>query len=563
MLWFPGSVRFHSTNAVFFSRLKSGWSAALWLCSIILPVLQSFAAEDPAMAQQILRGRILYLQKCILCHQSAGQGTPGVFPPLAKSDFLMADPERSIRAICEGLSGRIVVNGAAYNNYMPPVALNDAQVADVLTFVRNSWGNQGAAITAEQVGKVRAKTQYPTYEALVAANSYAPLPTPPAGFGIREVVQLPNMGVRMVADAQGRLIYTLCANGDVWRVDLVRTNIKQILAGTSYLDPALGDPTSVGLALDSQKRFYLTVNQRDETVNPVQNRVTIFRTTSVKEGDPAQPKPWFTTNYPWGVGPFNHGVGHVAIGPDGKLYVSSGSRTDGNEPGKDPKYARVGEVEITAGIWRLDPETESPRLELFSRGLRNAYGFCWTETGEMFATDNGPDAHAPEELNRIQEGRHYGFPFQFSDWNKRPYPHTPKAPKGQQFVRPVINLGPAAGAEAGPISTFDPHSSPAGIVFAGAGAPAAVRGSLLVTRFGNLLATPRDVGFDLLKVTLTPGKDGKESARVETLLAPLARPIDVVIAGGGKIYILEFSRSTTFKGSLGLPGRILELAPKL
>ena len=82
---------------------------------------------------------------------------PGVFPPLAKSDYLMADKDHSILGVTKGLSGPIKVNGVDYNGVMPPVMLNDEQIASVLTYVRNSWGNQGDAVTVEDVKRVRAE----------------------------------------------------------------------------------------------------------------------------------------------------------------------------------------------------------------------------------------------------------------------------------------------------------------------------------------------------------------------------------------------------------------------
>jgi nitrite reductase (NO-forming) len=94
---------------------------------------------------------------CSTCHQLEGQGLASVFPPLAKSDYLMADPERAINTVLKGLSGPIEVNGQKYDNVMPPLAnLTDHEIADVLTFVRNSFGNQGDPITTEQVARARA-----------------------------------------------------------------------------------------------------------------------------------------------------------------------------------------------------------------------------------------------------------------------------------------------------------------------------------------------------------------------------------------------------------------------
>ncbi len=103
------------------------------------------------------KGKRVYSQTCFACHQLTGDGMPGVFPPLAKSDFLTADKDRSIRAVVKGLSGPIKVNGTDYNGVMPPVLLNDEQVAQVLTYVRNSWGNAGDVVTPDEVRKVRAE----------------------------------------------------------------------------------------------------------------------------------------------------------------------------------------------------------------------------------------------------------------------------------------------------------------------------------------------------------------------------------------------------------------------
>jgi nitrite reductase (NO-forming) len=107
--------------------------------------------------QQMENGRKVYLKSCFVCHQPDGKGLPGVFPPLAKSDYLMADKERSIRIIIAGQSGEIIVNGQRYNGIMPPVPINDQQVADVLTYIRNSWGNSGSPVTVDEVRRVRAE----------------------------------------------------------------------------------------------------------------------------------------------------------------------------------------------------------------------------------------------------------------------------------------------------------------------------------------------------------------------------------------------------------------------
>ena len=120
-------------------------------------------AGDPkiaAISKEIVmeKGQRVYMQTCFACHQPGGMGLPGVFPPLAKSDYLMADKARAIRGVIKGQSGEMMVNGVKYNGVMPPVLLTDEQIAHVLTFIRNSWGNEGDLVTVEEVKKVHAES---------------------------------------------------------------------------------------------------------------------------------------------------------------------------------------------------------------------------------------------------------------------------------------------------------------------------------------------------------------------------------------------------------------------
>ncbi|MDB6020182.1 MAG: Copper oxidase [Pedosphaera sp.] len=518
------------------------------------------AATNAVTKEQMDRGSQLYANYCYLCHQPGGQGIPQVFPPLAKSDFLAADKERSIRILITGLNGAITVRSNVYNGVMPPAPYDAQQLSDVLTFVHNSFGNSNGPVTLQQVEKVRAQLSASGFVA--EQCPYAPLPPAPEGFTLREVVRMPNHPTRMASDGQGRVLYILCENGDVWHVDLPGGALRRVLSGEDYASPQGGHVTCVGLMLDAQHRLYIVVNYLRELQPYVTDEVTIYRTTAERDGDPAEPRPWLQTSYPWGVGPFNHSVGNIAAGPDGFVYVTSGARTDDNEPGEDTRYSKQGETPITSCFWRLDPRAEKPEIEIFARGVRNPYGFCWNNRGEMFATENGPNADAPEELNQIKRGGHYGFPYQFSNWTNKPYAYTPDAPPGLKITLPIANFGPAAGGSAEkPLFTFDPHSSPGGIVYLGDDFPAGYRGTFLATRFGNLLKCSPDVGFDLLQIKLTKNKAGIYESHVKQLLFPLARPIDVHLAGKGKIYICEYTRVLDNSGLVPMmPGRVLELA---
>ena len=111
---------------------------------------------------QIAAGKTLFNGTCSVCHQPTGLGIPMVFPPLAKSDFLMADKLRSVAIALNGLQGEVVVNGVKYNSVMPPMSnLTDDAIANILTYVRNSFGNVGEAVTAVEVSKVRATSARP------------------------------------------------------------------------------------------------------------------------------------------------------------------------------------------------------------------------------------------------------------------------------------------------------------------------------------------------------------------------------------------------------------------
>ncbi|WP_348798460.1 copper-containing nitrite reductase [Flavobacterium adhaerens] len=110
-----------------------------------------------SLPEQIKAGKAIYGTTCFACHQSEGQGVPNAFPPLAKSDYLNADPNRAIHTVIRGLSGEITVNGKKINSVMPSQNLSDEEVADVLTYVYNSWGNSKKVITPAMVKAERGK----------------------------------------------------------------------------------------------------------------------------------------------------------------------------------------------------------------------------------------------------------------------------------------------------------------------------------------------------------------------------------------------------------------------
>jgi mono/diheme cytochrome c family protein len=102
-------------------------------------------------SQDVNKGKTVYTKTCIACHQATGAGIPGAFPPLAKSDYLNADVNRAIKQVIKGSNIPMTVNGKKYTTAMPPQALSDQQVADVLTYVYANWGNTKKVVTLAMV----------------------------------------------------------------------------------------------------------------------------------------------------------------------------------------------------------------------------------------------------------------------------------------------------------------------------------------------------------------------------------------------------------------------------
>jgi len=118
------------------------------------------ASDGRAMSKQerMAAGAEVYNAICIACHQSNGMGVDGAFPPLAGSDYLMSDPTRAIGTIINGLQGPVTVNGVEFNGVMPPQpSLSDDDIANVLTYALNSWGNASKAVEPAEVAAVRGR----------------------------------------------------------------------------------------------------------------------------------------------------------------------------------------------------------------------------------------------------------------------------------------------------------------------------------------------------------------------------------------------------------------------
>jgi len=113
-------------------------------------------------AERIAIGRRLFTSICAACHQPTGLGRPNMFPPLAGSDYLNADKNRAIQVVIFGRQGAVVVNGMKFNNNMPSFPLTDQDIANVLTFVYNSFGNSGLEVSPEEVKILRSQPPAPS-----------------------------------------------------------------------------------------------------------------------------------------------------------------------------------------------------------------------------------------------------------------------------------------------------------------------------------------------------------------------------------------------------------------
>ena len=115
------------------------------------------APKAVTLAERISAGKTIYAKTCFACHQEKGEGIANAFPPLAASDYLNENVDRTIEIVLQGKTGEIVVNGKKYNSVMTAQTLNDEEIAHVLTYVYNSWGNSKKDVTPDMVSKIRAK----------------------------------------------------------------------------------------------------------------------------------------------------------------------------------------------------------------------------------------------------------------------------------------------------------------------------------------------------------------------------------------------------------------------
>jgi len=250
----------------------------------------------------------------------------------------------------------------------------------------------------------------------------------------------------------------------------------------------------------------------------------------------------------------NHWTRTLRVGPDGYLYLSVGSSCNVCEE-EDPRRAAILR-------YRLDGSGET----IYASGLRNSVGFDWhPQTGELFATDNGRDLlgndFPPCELNRIEEGNFYGWPYANGD-------RVPDPDYGSDHAREILDSIP-------PEHAFRAHNAPLGITFVdGPAAPRAYRGAALVALHGSWNRTRKD-GYKVVSLHWDSGGEIEErdfATGFEDAEHVIGRPVDVAVGPDGAFYVSDDyagaiyrieqgeSRRSTVEPSRASTGKVSETA---
>lgn len=122
----------------------------LGLMGLLILFEGTWLFQNKPLEQSIADGEEIYQDFCLQCHLDTGKGVSGVFPPLVESDYLMNNIDLSIRGVKYGLSGPIVVNGEEYDGVMQNQGLDNEEIADVMNYILNSWGNKSTDMITEE-----------------------------------------------------------------------------------------------------------------------------------------------------------------------------------------------------------------------------------------------------------------------------------------------------------------------------------------------------------------------------------------------------------------------------
>jgi glucose/arabinose dehydrogenase len=415
--------------------------------------------------------------------------------------------------------------------------------------------------------------------------------------------------VRMAYDPVLRQMVLLSMNGDISTFD-PHGGSARVTKQYSYADHSLPLP-AMGLAIDQNGTYFIVGNDAGST--PGYNIGVVKR--GVVDGTGA--RTWVTViqtePYPRSGTNYDHNMNGVVVSPDGtKLYVNSGSRTDhGEVQDNNGTFPGLREVPLTSAILEIPADASGLILEndqtfleqsgfLYADGLRNSFSLAFDGLGRLYATENSGDRDDHEELNLIQKGGHYGFPWQmgltdtpmqFAGYNPAndlllnpaagavqggefyDDPAFPAIPNGVSFLKPVKNLGPDAdlyrspvtgeirdaSIDGVPMATFTSHRSPLGLTFdISSKLPEPYSGDGFVLSWTGsespLLAPFSGEGEDVLHLDF--GDNGTGEVLAATRIASgFINPIDAVLidralfvlefGSGARVWKIEFNASAT------------------
>lgn len=483
----------------------------------------------------------------------------------------------------------------AWNNGMAlssPVTYNPTFVAagSQATLILKAGNNGAAGSAAVKFDNVK----------LSCVPGSATLASPPAGFAVRShTFPVTNM-VALGQSPTSKLIYAISNEGSANNTRLYRINIGggSITSTQIPLTAGAGGNAAVtyaqGMTFDYQGTMFISTQYgavwKALDIN-VDDAVDDFRFYLIADMPDQQ------------IGTF-HGVGGIAVGPepDLNLFINSGSESHyGYLPGcSEATKENCRETfagRLNARIVTMDRFGGGSGVTSWAEGLRNSFDISYRADGKLFGVENGPNTNCDyaEEFNMIEAGKHYGFPYKYgSDISGSDSSMTCNNPEGGGVngppalpggINPVpawANYGPDAKPSAGqrgysnggPYYGFDPHSSPDGLDFyepqlmdpQAIKFPASFHGRAFVARFGhleNLAAAsnpnPSSVGFDLLTLNLDDAHQGFVCNR---FLSGLKRPIDVLCAYNGKVYVLEYNQNAEFpiQSGWGANSKVHEIA---
>jgi Secretion system C-terminal sorting domain/Glucose / Sorbosone dehydrogenase len=407
---------------------------------------------------------------------------------------------------------------------------------------------------------------------------------------IKELGIIGSSSVRIRQDPTNRNFYILQYNGVIDRVNFSKDSSSVTLTQV-YNSSDHGLISPLGMAFGKDGVLYLS---GDQISNPDSEYTYALIMKGIPDSAGSENRTWEvlakTVRYPYGH-VYAHQLSGIAVDPNGKyIYVNSGARTDHGEMEEGMR-----EVGLTDIILKLPVDSTNILLQddrswlqehgyLMSDGTRNSYDLAFNARGDLIAPDNSDDRDDPEELNWIQEGHHYGFPWiigldntpqQFTPYN----PHTdpllsknawgggnlyvtysndptyPPKPDSITFTSPILSYGPDAdkfrdtttgqvedASQLGvTIPTFTPHRSLDGIVFDNDSVLAGdLKGDAFLVSFSNssLITALGDTGQDLIAVSLTKHGDTTYTAYVNRLISGLNSPLSEAIVGN-KLFIIE------------------------